>query len=110
MALTLRSIPIAISLHSMRFFVENWYTYSVSQENPDSHSTMRVRILLGHTVLDITYVVSYEIWGGIKNSTTSFPLLCVCNSANSMHFPFGKMLSNSSNLSTKKFENQKSFQ
>ena len=25
--------------------------YSVSQENPDSHSTMRVRILLGHSVL-----------------------------------------------------------
>ena len=24
--------------------------YSVSQENPDSYSTMRVRILLGHTV------------------------------------------------------------
>ena len=25
--------------------------YSVSQENPDSHSTIRVRILLGHTVI-----------------------------------------------------------
>ena len=25
--------------------------YSVSQENPDSHSTMRVRILLGNTVI-----------------------------------------------------------
>ena len=26
--------------------------YSVFQEYPDSHSSMRVRILLGHTVLD----------------------------------------------------------
>ena len=46
------------ALETKFFFCENrpkpskivQLLYSVSQENPNTHSTMRVRILLGHTV------------------------------------------------------------
>ena len=39
----------------------NVLKYSVPQPNPDSHSTMRVRIRLEHIVVPLSHYINYKI-------------------------------------------------